>query len=187
MSLDNKPCRTLPQKVMDGVLDICAGMGYTIFVTGDGVYAVGTNYKGGLGLEDSESCQRTPALVPITDVKSCDAESGGENTFFLKNDGTVWGTGENDNGQLGDGTTVNRHSPVQIMSGVKSVSAAAYHTLFMKEDGTLWATGRNQYGELANGDDSTQKQLTPVQIMSGSSVVSQFRSGEGFGLTENQP
>jgi len=175
--------RTLPQKVMDDVLDICAGGDNTIFVTGHGVYAVGLNYYGGLGLgEDSIRVdQLTPALVPITDVKSCEAQSGGGQTFFLKNDGTAWGTGLNDKGQLGDGTKVSPSTPVQVMSGVKSVSAAGGHTLFMKEDGTLWAAGMNKYGELANGDNSQQDQPTPVQILtdSYSSVVSYSAGGTG--------
>lgn len=158
---------------MDDVLDICAGADSSIFVTGHGVYAVGPNHYGGLGLGELSvgSDQLTPALVPITDVKSC--ESFGHTTFFLKNDGTAWATGLNSHGELGDGTKVDRSSPVQIMSGVKSVSPGSYHTVFMKEDGTLWAAGENVYGELANGDDSQQDQPTPVQILtdSYSSVV----------------
>ena len=35
-------------------------------------------------------------------------------TMILKSDGTLWATGQNDDGQLGDGTTTDEHSPVQI-------------------------------------------------------------------------
>ena len=53
----------------------------------------------------------------------------------------VWATGENSNGQLGDGTTTNRITPVQVASGVSTVSAGYLHSLSVKTDGTLWAMG----------------------------------------------
>ena len=67
-------------------------------------------------------------------------------------------------GQLGDGTTLQKNSPVQIVdSGVVQVTAGGYHSLFLKEDGSLWATGRNTNGEL--GDGTTLQKNSPVQIV----------------------
>ena len=47
-----------------------------------------------------------------TDVQS--VFCGSLTTFFLKNDGTVWGVGYNNAGELGDGTTINKAAPVQV-------------------------------------------------------------------------
>jgi len=73
--------------------------------------------------------------------------------------------GNNNSGQLGDGTYASRVSPVQVASSVIACSAGASHSLFVKSDGTLWAMGDNSYGQL--GDGTTTSRYTPVQVASG--------------------
>jgi uncharacterized repeat protein (TIGR02543 family) len=90
-------------------------------------------------------------------------------SFAVKSNGTLWATGRNDYGQLGDGTTTDRKSFYQIMSGVSRVTVGSLSTLIIKKDGTLWETGSNTVGELAN--NSTVDQHTPIQVMSGVSTV----------------
>jgi alpha-tubulin suppressor-like RCC1 family protein len=98
----------------------------------------------------------------LSGIKAVAAEGG--HTVALGSDGTVWTWGFNDHGQLGDGTTTNRATPVQVasLSGVKAIAAAMWHTVALKSDGTIWAWGDNQYGEL--GDGTTTGSLTPVQV-----------------------
>lgn len=101
--------------------------------------------------------------------------AGNFHTLFVKPDGTLWGTGANNYGQLGDGSTTARLSPVQLATGVASVAAANNdYSLFVKNDATLWATGRNEVGQL--GDGSTANRSTPVQIATG---VAQAAAGGG--------
>jgi hypothetical protein len=86
-------------------------------------------------------------------------------THTLKSDGTLWGWGDNRGGQLGDGTTTERHSPVQIGSDNTwtAVSAGSYHTVALKSDGSVWAWGDNfDYGAL--GDGTFTNRLSPVPI-----------------------
>ncbi|HMM12669.1 MAG TPA: hypothetical protein PKE03_11300, partial [Bacteroidales bacterium] len=67
-------------------------------------------------------------------------------------------------GQLGDGTTINKSSPIQIgtANDWKMVSAGENHTLAIRNDGTLWAWGYNGYGQL--GDGTTAGKTSPTQI-----------------------
>lgn len=65
--------------------------------------------------------------------------------FGIRADGTLWGWGQNGYGQLGDGTTTNRTSPVQIGTETNWVGMACggSHTAAIKADGTLWTWGYN--------------------------------------------
>ena len=61
--------------------------------------------------------------------------------------GELWVWGINGNGQLGDGTTTQKSSPVQIAGTTWSQVACGNRcTAAIKTDGTLWAWGDNQYG-----------------------------------------
>jgi hypothetical protein len=88
----------------------------------------------------------------------------------VKTDGTLWCWGNNEYGQLGDGTNVGKNVPVQV-SGTNwvSVSAGGEHTCGIKTDGTLWCWGRNNYGQL--GDGTNVGKNAPVQV-SGTNWVS---------------
>lgn len=91
--------------------------------------------------------------------------AGDSHSLLLEADGTLWATGWNFFGQLGDGTTTDRHGFVQVLSDVASVSAGPVHTMAVKKDGTLWATGFNDYGEL--GDGTTNSSLVFIPVLSG--------------------
>ena len=88
----------------------------------------------------------------------------------VKNDGTLWAMGNNNFGQLGDGTTTNSPTLIQIGSGFASVIAGWGHSFAFKTDGTLWAWGNNAFGEL--GDGTTTNRLRPTLIGNGFVEVS---------------
>jgi len=90
--------------------------------------------------------------------------AGKGHSLAVKSDSTLWAWGGNGVGQLGDGTTDERHFPVQVGSDHDWRFAVARfaHTLAVKSDGTLWAWGGNGHGQL--GDGTTSKRISPVQI-----------------------
>jgi alpha-tubulin suppressor-like RCC1 family protein len=80
----------------------------------------------------------------------------------------LWGWGTNSSGQIGDGTAVDRSSPVQTVSGGtnwKQVSVSSSHRAAIKTDGTLWLWGCGSSGAL--GTNSTTHRSSPVQTVSG--------------------
>lgn len=74
----------------------------------------------------------------------------GNHTMILKTDNSLWACGKNTYGQLCDGTTTNRTTPIQVMTNVDDVAAGDNYTMILKTDGTLWGCGRNSKGQLAN-------------------------------------
>lgn len=90
-------------------------------------------------------------------------------TFAIKTDGTLWGWGYNGQGQVGDRTTINRSSPVQIGTGSNWVSASGNslrYSLALKSNGTLWGwgAGTNENGGQVVAAMRTTRISSPVQI-----------------------
>lgn len=89
--------------------------------------------------------------------------TGNAYTMAIKSDGSLWGWGYNNDGQIGDGTRANKNSPIKIMDDVTFVSAGWRHTMAIKSDGSLWGWGNNfLYGQI--GDGTTEHRLTPVKV-----------------------
>src|SRR5437588_12440166 len=63
----------------------------------------------------------------------------------------AWGS--NGYGELGDGTTDNRYTPVAVsgLTGVTAISTGQGHSLALKSDGTVWAWGDNNTGQAGDG------------------------------------
>jgi hypothetical protein len=79
--------------------------------------------------------------------------------------------GDNEYGQLGDGTYNNTNRPEQIVAGsVTAIGTGQYHTLFVKSDGSLWGMGFNAYGQL--GDGTTNNISRPEQILAPYNQIS---------------
>ena len=108
-------------------------------------------------------------IMPVTsayadDLPYLSIDAGSNHSFAIRNDGTLWSWGHNYYGQLGDGTTINRNTPVQIsnLTGITTIAAGDAHSLAVKNDGMVWSWGSNTNGQL--GDGTTINRNTPVQV-----------------------
>ncbi len=113
----------------------------------------------------------------ITNSKVIASGSSSRSSYLLcSSPGSPWTWGSNGNGELGDGTTTNKNTPVQVsgLTGVIAISGGYLHTLFLKNDGTVWACGSNSYGQL--GDGTTTQRTTPVQV-SGLTGITEIAGG----------
>jgi len=104
------------------------------------------------------------AVVAVSGTFDLALSAGGLHSAAIRADGTLWTWGSNDHGQLGDGTVMDRHGPVQVgIGGIwRAVTCGALHTLALRADSTLWAWGCNAYGQLGQGD--LVEHHTPVQV-----------------------
>lgn len=102
-----------------------------------------------------------PGTVPL--VPRVDA--GSYHTCQVRADGTAWCWGWNIYGQLGNGTSTDSDTQVQV--GVDTdwagVAAGQYHSCGLKVDGTLWCWGDNSGSQLGQGTDSGLSR-TPLQV-----------------------
>jgi alpha-tubulin suppressor-like RCC1 family protein len=97
----------------------------------------------------------------------------------VKTDGTLWSWGDNSYGALGDGTVVNKSSPISITSNSKwsQIASGPRNFISLKADGTLWSWGNNSSGQL--GDGTTINKSSPVTIVGGITSWSSLPSGTG--------
>lgn len=114
---------------------------------------------------------RLGLLVPLLgrELRSCRAwtlqneanveSAGAGHRLSLSAGGVVYASGSNSYGQLGDGTTTDRSSPVLVQAGVQSVAVGAFHSLFLRHDGEVHAAGWNAWGQL--GDRCTCGPASP--------------------------
>lgn len=160
--------------MLNNVVAITAGASHTVVLTSNGVvWAWGQNAGGQIG--DGTTMQRnTPVQVSLPATVFVAIAGGGSHTLALDSNGAVWAWGSNSYGQLGDGSTLQKNSPVPIgLSGITAVAAGLNHSVALKSDGTVWTWGWNFYGQL--GDGSTLQKTSPVMLpaisLSGVSAV----------------
>jgi alpha-tubulin suppressor-like RCC1 family protein len=144
---------TEPMKVrgLSGVVALAGGYNYSLALKNDG-----TVWRWGRG---------NAAPVPVSGLSGVVAIAGGyQHSLALKGDGSVWAWGTNTEGQLGDGTTLQRDTPAPVsgLANVVALAASSIHSVALKDDGTVWAWGWNASGQL--GDGTTTARRTPVKV-----------------------
>jgi alpha-tubulin suppressor-like RCC1 family protein len=175
--------RTTPVDVKGlsaGVQSIAVGGGHScaLMVTG-GAKCWGQNYYGELG--DGTNVQR---LTPVNvaglgnGVRAITASS--EFSCALTVQGGVKCWGNNEHGQLGDGTTTRRRTPTDVLgltSGVQAIAAAGLSTCALTAGGGVKCWGDNEFGQL--GDGTTTTRLAPVNVV-GLGMGIQAIAGAGY-------
>ena len=121
-------------------------------------------------------------IVPVqigADADWVSVSAGETHTMAIREDGSLWGWGSNDQGQLGNGERGggnHRAAPVRIGEHYDwlFVSAGSGFTAAIREDGSLWAWGSNDRGQLGDGEIEGERvhyRLVPAPIGEGTDWV----------------
>lgn len=130
-------------------------------------WAWGSNAFGQLG-DGTTGIRVVPAAVSMPGGVTFTAVSAGlYHSLALDTSGNAWAWGDNWTGQLGDGTTADRLTPVAVSmpSGISfiAVSAGGDHSLALDTSGNAWAWGENSAGQLGLGTTSDNS-LVPLPV-----------------------
>lgn len=171
--------RNYPAQVpgLTDVTAIAGGGGYSLALKSDGtVVSWGLDSHGQLGVGYLQAGHSlTPvAIQGISNVAKIDAGFGGT-SFAVLGDGSVWAWGDNERGQLGDGTTIDRPTPVSIgITNAVSVASGGDASAAVLSNGNVETWGSNNHAML--GDGTTVNRFTPA-IIPGISNVKQIDAG----------
>lgn len=149
----------------------------TINPTGQ-VQCWGGNWEGQIG--DGSGLRRyVPATVSGPSIQVTAVAAGNTHTCALAQDGSVACWGGNSNGQLGDGTTINRLAPVRSEKWAGpaiALTAGGGHTCGLLTDGAVQCLGGNWMGQL--GDGTTVDRTTPLTVIGLAPDVVAITAGE---------
>ena len=151
-------------------------------VYNNSIWGWGDGSSGKLG-DNTVACRSSTVSVVGGFTDWCKISAGFYQTIGLRQNGTVWAWGCNNCGQLGDGTTTTRSSPVSVVGGFcdwSQVSSGCSHSLALRTNSTLWAWGSNSRGQL--GDNTTVSKSSPVSVIGGFADWCQISAGNQISL-----
>jgi len=147
------------------VTEIEAGYDHTLALKSDGtMWAWGSNSFGELGNGNSAQ-SKVPVQVSGISSGAAQLTAGNEDSFVLKNDGTLWVFGSNRNGQLGCGASSTYSNAQQVLAlGRRGlmIACGTDHSLALTSTGTIYGWGDNSNGDI--GDGTTSQRSLPISI-----------------------
>lgn len=171
LGTNNLTAACSPVSISGGFTDWCdiSAKGYhTIAIKSNGtIWSWGENAGGKLG-DGTTTNKSSPvsAIGGFTDWTKIAASITA--SIGLRSNNTIWAWGCNNTGQLGDGTTINRSSPVSLVGGFKDWCQASIgnsHGLGIRSNGTLWSWGSGANGRL--GTNAVANRSSPVSVVGG--------------------
>lgn len=105
--------------------------------------------------------------------KAIQVAAGSAHSLALIEDGTVVAWGSNFNGSLGDGTNLDRSTPVQTegLDDVVAVAAGSSHSLAVTSSGEVWAWGDNSVGQLGVATPDSSNVPVKVAVTNATDVI----------------
>ncbi|WP_375768932.1 MopE-related protein [Archangium gephyra] len=169
-----------PVSLARGATAIAAGANHSLVLLSDqSAVAWGQNTNGQLGNGTTATAQSTPVTVGLAGAVTAIA-TGGNFSLAIDSTGAAWGWGQNSSGQLGDGTTAQRTSPVRVegLANALALSAGLFHSLALRPGCPFWAWGMNTSGQLGDGTLTNRLTTTQTQLLN---IYFYDLEGDGYG------
>jgi alpha-tubulin suppressor-like RCC1 family protein len=177
--------RCFPTFAVSCVCRVAFGLRHSLALRLTGVVVTaGNNNSGQLG--DGTTTSRcffgnnySGRALCISNV--CQISAANYQSFAVTASGILWAWGRNTYGELGDGTTTSRSSPVSVIGGFTNwcqVAAARNSTAAIRANGTLWTWGRNNLAQL--GDNTTTNRSSPVSVVGGITSWARIEASNGY-------
>lgn len=158
----NDGIQPTPRRIpgLEDVTAIAAGSSHDCALRRDGtVWCWGRAAEGQIGvgrvppLKVGEDYSVVPTPTRAKGLRSVRViAAAAERTCAIRTDGSLWCWGDNKRGQLGDGTSIDRHVPVRVgLRHVVSVGMARGYTCALLASGEVWCWGENERGVLGHG------------------------------------
>jgi alpha-tubulin suppressor-like RCC1 family protein len=160
-----------------GLAKVEAGVQFTCARTvTSGARCWGQNAFGQLG-DGTVTNRSTPGSVDTLTNNVSRLATGAAHACAILNDGTVRCWGNNTSGQVGDGTTITRSSPINVvgLADIEAVAAGDGHTCAMTTGGAVLCWGDNNSGQL--GDNSNRRRASPTAVVGLSAGVVAIAAG----------
>jgi alpha-tubulin suppressor-like RCC1 family protein len=161
-----------------GVVALAAGDAHTCaLITGGGVKCWGYGDVGQLG-NGTKTTRTTPVDVIGLTGSIAALTAGGFHTCALTGTGGAKCWGINQHGELGDGTTADSGTPVDVIGltgGVTALAAGGDHTCALTDGGGVKCWGYNNHGQL--GDGTTTDHGIPMDVIGLTSGVKALAAG----------
>lgn len=174
----------LPQAVISlnsSAVDIASGYDHTCVVLNSGsISCWGQNDDGQLGIGNSND-RALPAKIQSSSTNYKSVVSRSAHTCALLTDGIVKCWGNNTYGQLGDGSTLKRDAPVNVLGlsrPIQQIAAGAAHTCALNDLGAVQCWGVNSSGELG-ADTPGFLSTSPLTVTYLASGVAALSAGYG--------
>ena len=147
---------------------ISASQGHTLAVKSDGsLWGWGSDFSGQLAQSNRIVPYKNATRIG-TDTNWAQVGAGAGHSIGLKKDGSLWGWGQNESGQVGDGTNVNQFTVTSISpdNDWRNISIGAFNSYALKSNGTVWGWGLDAKSPRKNN------LLSPQQIDPGTNWAS---------------
>lgn len=161
-----------------GVASLATGEAHACaLTTAGGVKCWGLANTGALG-NNSHGNLTQPIASDVTGLTSGVAAitAGSQHTCAMKSTGEVLCWGRNDVGQVGDGTTTQRNTPVSVATGAVAIAAGSFHTCMLTAPGVSQCWGNNAQGNMGTGSQGSAS-YTPVATTYAAATSTSVASG----------
>lgn len=194
----------IPSQMTDTITQIACGNDHSFILTNTNkLFSTGANWDGQLGLGDGNDRN---IFSKVTDILTYDPDTdttnstemtdtitkimcGDHYTMFLTSTNKLFGTGDNNDGELGLNNTSNQYNFTEVVikelndgENIINLDAGRRHTLLVTNQGRVFGTGDNgdnQLGIETDGENVIEFTLiSPVTGLNNGEIIQNVICGE---------